>query len=129
MTDKKTSNLNILRIVASILGFIGAIGSLYFMFNAGRHQKSILLIILFTGWVLSPFIGLFVATKISNPLKVPPLAIIYWLIIILAISSLIAYSGALIPQGTKTAFIFLIGPLTWWILIVLVFLIGRRHQV
>src|SRR5947209_13979929 len=119
MIDKKTGNLNILRIVSRILGFIGALGSLYFMFNAGRHQKSILLIILFTGWVLSPFIGLFVASKISNHRKMPPQAIIYWLIIILAISSLIAYSGALILPGTKTAFIFLIWPFIWWILIVL----------
>jgi hypothetical protein len=48
-----------------IVAIVGAIGSLYFMFKTGRNQKSILLIVLFTGWVLSPFAGLFLATKIS----------------------------------------------------------------
>jgi hypothetical protein len=54
---EKTFNSTLLRTVALILLVVGAVGSLYFMFNAGRNQKSILLIILFTAWVLSLFAG------------------------------------------------------------------------
>ena len=126
MKDKKTSNPNLLQIMAIIFAFIGAIGSLYFMFKAGRNQKSILLIVLFTGWVLSPFLGMLWATKTSNRWIIPARESIYWLMIILAIGSLVAYSGALLPSGTKTAFIFLVAPFTSWVVIVIGILISRR---
>ena len=126
MKNRKTSNPNLLQIVAIIFAFLGAIGSLYFMFKAGRNQKSILLMFLFTGWVLSPFLGLFWAAKASNRWIIPARGSVYWLMIILAIGSLVAYSGAFIPSGTKTAFIFLVAPFTSWFVIVIVFLISRR---
>ena len=126
MTDKKASNQHFMRTVALTIVVIGAVGSLYFMFNAGRNQKSILLITLFTAWVLSPFAGLFLANKISNHWTAPARASLYWLMIILTIGSLITYSGALIPPDTKSAFIFLVVPLSSWFLIVTVFLIARR---
>ena len=126
MVDKKTSNLNLLRTVALIIMIVGAVGSLYFMFNAGRNQKSILLIVLFTGWVLSPFVGLFLATLSS---RIVPARASLWLMIIVAIASLIAYSGVLIPPGTKTAFIFLVAPFTFWILILIVLVAARRRTV
>jgi len=125
MADKKTSNLDLMQMVAMVVAIIGAIGALYFMFNAGRNQKSILLIVLFTGWVLSPFAGLFLATKIPNRWIIPGRVSLYWLMIILAIGSLVAYSGVLIPSGTKGAFIFLVTPFTSWIVITIVFLISR----
>lgn len=37
---------------------IGAIGSLAFMFYTGRNNDSVVLMTLFTGWVIMPFIGL-----------------------------------------------------------------------
>ena len=128
MIDKKTSNLNLLQTMATIVAIAGAIGSLYFMFKAGRYQKSILLIALFTGWVLSPFVGLFFATKTSNRWIITARTLLYWLMIILAIGSLVAYSGALIPPGTKGAFVFLVAPFTSWVVIIIVFLIGRRRS-
>jgi len=126
MKDKKTSNPNLLQIMAIIFAFIGAMGSLYFMFRAGRNQKSILLMVLFTGWVLSPFLGMLWASKTSNRWVIPARESIYWLMIILAIGSLVAYSGALLPSGTKTAFIFLVAPFTSWVVIVIGILISRR---
>jgi hypothetical protein len=126
MTDKQASNQNFMRTVALTIVVVGAVGSLYFMFDAGRNQKSILLITLFTAWVLSPFVGLFLANKISNRWTVSARASLYWLMIILTIGSLIAYSGALIPPNTKAAFIFLVVPLLSWVLIVTVFLIARK---
>ena len=119
MVDKKTSYLNLLQTVAMGIAIVGAIGSLYFMFKAGRNQKSILLIALFTAWVLSPFAGLFLATRTSNRWIIPARAGIYWLMIILAIGSLVVYSGVLIPSGMKGAFIFLVAPFISWVVIVM----------
>ncbi|MEO6229890.1 MAG: hypothetical protein ABIP10_07170 [Ferruginibacter sp.] len=126
MTDKKKSNKSFLGIISLIVALVGAVGSLYFMFSASRKQNSIILLALFTAWVLSPFVGLFISNKISNHWTVPARASLYWLMIILTIGSLVAYSGAFNAPETKNAFIFLIFPLISWFLIVIVFLIARE---
>lgn len=97
------------------------------MFNSGRNQKSILLIVLFTGWVLSPFIGLFIADMISKRWLSKTRLTIHWLIILIALASLVFYSGALNVPGTKPAFKFLIVPLISWVLILLFVPIKRKR--
>ena len=126
MTDKKTSNQNFLRTTALIVALVGAVGSLYFMFSAGREQKSIILLGLFTAWVLSPYVGLFISNKISNRWTVPARRLLYWFIIVLTIGSLVTYSGAFNTPETKNAFVFLIFPMILWFLIVTVFLIAIK---
>lgn len=110
MTEKKTFNINFFRTIALTIATIGAVGSLYFMFSASRNQNSILLIALFTAWVLSPFVGLFFANKISNRWTVNSRKLFYWLTVILTIGSLVAYSGVLTPPKTKLTFLFLVLP-------------------
>ena len=127
MVDKKAINLKLLQTVTTVVAIFGAIGSLYFMFKAGRNQKSILLIAFFTAWVLSPFAGLFLATKTSYGRIIPDRTTLYWLMIILAIGSLVAYSGVLTPSGTKGAFIFLVAPFASWVVIVIIFLISKKR--
>ncbi|MEO6329065.1 MAG: hypothetical protein ABIO55_09040 [Ginsengibacter sp.] len=126
MTDKKTSTQNFLRTTALIVALVGAVGSLYFMFSASRKQNSIILLGLFTAWVLSPFIGLFISSKISKRWTVTTRSLLYWLIIVLTIGSLVAYSGAFNTPQTKNAFIFLIVPLISWILLIVAVLTARR---
>ncbi len=126
---KKIFNLNFLRILALIVMSIGAIGSLCFMFNAGRNQNSVILITLFTAWVLSPFIGLLIANKISKRLTVLTRVTLCWLMLVITFGSLIIYSGAIIPVGTKPAFKFLVVPLISWLLIVTVILIVSRLSI
>jgi hypothetical protein len=126
MTDNHTSNQNLLRTISLTALLVGTVGSLYFMFSAGSKQKSILLIVLFTGWVVSPFVGLFIANRISNRWTGSTRSTIYWLILVLSICSLIAYSGTLTPPDTKPAFMFLAVPFVSWFLIVTVFLIVKR---
>lgn len=128
MTDKNNSNQSILRTTALIFGLVGAVGSLYFMFSAGRKQNSIILPALFTAWVLSPFVGLFISNKISNRWTVPTRTLLYWLMIAMTIGSLVAYSGAFNTPETKNAFIFIIFPIISWFLIVTVFLIARKSS-
>jgi len=124
---KKLTSYNLLRIIALIVIFIGAINSLVLMFNVGRNQNSILLIVLFTGWVISPFVGLFIAEMISKRWLPKTSLAIFWLIIFIALASLIFYSGALNVPGTKPAFKFLIVPLISWILILVIVPIKRKR--
>lgn len=128
MFDNRTSNQKLLRTTALTVALLGLIGSLYFMFNAGSNQKSILLLGLFAGWVLSPFAGLFVVTKYSNRFSVSDNSLLYWLIIIMTIGSLIAYSSALTPPDMKPAFMFLAIPFISWLFIAAVFLIAKRKS-
>ena len=125
---KKLTNYNLLRIIALIVLFAGAIGSLVLMFNAGRDQKSILLIVLFTGWVLSPFVGLFIADMISKRSLSKTRLAIYLLILFITLASLIFYSGKLNVPGTKPAFKFLIVPLISWVLILVIVPIKRKRS-
>ena len=128
MTTKPASYQNLLQKSAFAALIISAIGSLYLMFSAGRHQKSIILIGLFTGWVLSPFLGIFAASNIYRNWSPGRRRSLYILMIIIAIGSLIAYSGELVPPGTKPAFIFLINPLVSWLLLITFIMIVRRSQ-
>ena len=97
---------------------IGAVGSIIFMFNAGRNQKSILLIALFTAWVLSPFIALLGINIISNRWAVTTRVALYGLMLILSAGSLASYGEAFSLPGTRPAFKFLIVPLLSWVLMV-----------
>ena len=112
--------------MALIVMLVGAIGSLGFMFYAGRNQNSVILIALFTTWVLSPFVGLLIANKTSKRWTVLPRVTLYLLMIVLTLGSLISYSGAFSPPGTKPAFKFLVFPLISWLLIGTVIPMARR---
>ena len=128
MTTTKTSKQNILRIASLSTVLVGAIGSMYFMFTAGSHQKSIVLLVLFTAWVLSPFIGLVVVNRLSKPLSAKIHTLIYWTTVLVSVASLSMYSGALPFSQTKPAFNFLVVPfLSWLVLLILFFIVKRRH--
>jgi hypothetical protein len=99
---------------------VGAVASLILMFNAGRNQKSFLLIVLFTGWVLSPFIALLIADVISKRWLLKTRATLYFLTLFITLVSLLGYSGALNVSGTKPAFKFLIVPVISWVLLLII---------
>jgi hypothetical protein len=123
---KLKSNNNFRETIILITVLIGAGGSLVFMFNASRNQRSILLIALFTIWVLSPFIGLLIGNRISKRWSALSRATFYWLTIVLTIGSLVVYSGILNPPGTKAGFIFLVVPFASWVVMGTVILITRK---
>lgn len=105
-----------LRTISLSIAIIGIMGSLVLMTHAGRHNQSILLILLFTGWVSSPFLVLLI-TYFSNHWPDSRRVHLYVLMIIIAIGSLIVYSGAFGINGPHPAFVFMIIPLISWVLI------------
>ncbi len=122
---KKNLTPNIFRISSLAVGTLGALCSLYFTIHAGRNNKSILLILLFAVWVLSPFVALVAANVVSNRWSIFARKMLYGLMLVLTVLSLAYYSGFLSVAGTKTAFVFLIVPLISWLLIALFILITR----
>jgi len=125
---KRLLTLRSLRIIALIILLSGAVGSLIFMFNAGRNQRSILLIVLFTAWVLSPFITFFIADMIFKRWLTLTRKAFYFLSIFVTFGSLISYSGALDSPNTKTAFKFLVVPLISWLLILIFLIVATRSR-
>lgn len=117
---KKYFTLNLLHILALAVGLAGALGSLGFVLHAGRNNDSVLLVVLFVIWVLSPFIALIVANLVSMRWPILSRALLYCLIIFITVGSLVCYSGALSFPGKKPAFVFLVVPLLSWIFTVIV---------
>jgi hypothetical protein len=112
---KKFLTLSILRTMALAVGLAGAAGSLGLTLHAGRDTP-VLLLVLFVGWVLSPFIALLIANRVSRRWSVATHATIYCLMLVVTLASLVGYSGAFNSPDTKPAFIFLVIPLISWLL-------------
>ena len=114
---KKISNLYTLRVTGVIIALIGAVVSLNYTLRAGRNNPSVLLIVFFVVWVLSPFAVMAAANSGSiRQWKLNHRDLVLTTIF-LTIGSLLVYSGALIPTGTKPASRFLVVPLISWIIL------------
>ncbi len=127
MKASKETKHDFLKTMVLTALLVGTIGSLYFMFKIGGNQKSIILVGLFTAWVTSPFVGLFVALRLTKHWigKIP--AWFYSTVLLLTVVSLTAYSGVLTPPQTKPAFNFLVVPLLSWLVILTILFFSRRQ--
>jgi hypothetical protein len=125
---KKILTLSLLRTVALVVVLAGVVGSISLVLYKGRNNESVLLIALFVAWVLSPFVALLLADKVSKRWTDFTRKTLYILMLALTILSLLSYSGVLSPMETKTAFVFLVVPLISWVLIVILLLIARSQS-
>jgi hypothetical protein len=100
-------------------------GSLVLMVHAGRHNKSLFLMLLFTGWLSSPFLALLI-TYFSNRWSDSQRKFLYLLMIFIALLSLIVYSGAFGIRGPHPAFVFMVVPFISWLMIGLMFGLKRK---
>ena len=103
--------LVILRAVALIALIVGAAGSLFFMFRAGQHTPRFLLV-LFTIWVLAPFVALFWADTVSKRWSTLIRWTLYCVMLIVALISLAIYGEWIDvkPSGSANAFLWVIVP-------------------
>ena len=113
--------LGLLRGAALIAVIAGAAGSFGLMLHAGRRQRSLILIGLFTVWELSPFVALVWAHVVSKHWSVLTRATLYSVMLVLTLGSLAIYGDvSLGPPRAKTAFVFVVVPLASWLLIAIV---------
>jgi hypothetical protein len=100
------------------------------MFRAGHPP--LFLVVLFTGWVLSPFVALVLADIASKRWSALTRAALYGVMLVLAVGSLAIYGDdALRPRRAQAAFVFVVVPPASWLLIATVVpiaaLISRRR--
>ena len=123
MTDNR------LQAVARVALAIGAIGSLVLLFMHGR--PSAFLLILFTGWVLAPFIGLAWADRLSARWAPSSRTWLYCLMIGTAVGSLTIYVYD-VATSYGRAVLFVAVPMVAWALalitIPIAVLAGRRSS-
>ena len=116
-TEKTDPNrFLLLRTTAIIAAVAGATASLCLTLYLGRRNESIILLGLFSIWVLSPFLGLLLGIVVSKRWSELTRVMLYYLMLFLAFGSLIIYVGVALNPPAKLAFPFLVVPLGSWLL-------------
>jgi hypothetical protein len=82
-----------LRCAALIVALAGGLGSVGLMLDPGRRNHSVILLVLFTVWVFSPFMGLISASVLRKSESLLKRAKLYGLILVLTVASLTAYAA------------------------------------
>jgi hypothetical protein len=96
---------------------VGAAGSITLMARAGARQRSIVLLGLFTGWVLSPFLALAIGNSRARLWQPATRTALYGAMIGVSFISLSIYAlQAMFPE-MKAGFIYLVVPAACWLLI------------
>jgi hypothetical protein len=117
----ESGRLRRLRAAALIAVLAGGAGSFALMLRAGRYNPSIILVLLFTVWVLSPFVALALAGVVSKRWSTLTRAALYGVMFVVALGSLAIYGAdALWHLKAQAAFVFLVVPLASWLLIAIV---------
>ena len=112
-----------LRTVALIAAVVGGAGSVSFLLQAGRRNTSLIfLVVLFSIWVLSPFIALAWAILKSDRFPEMVRSTLYGATIGLALVSLAIYSRLIDvkPVGSPNTFLFVAVPPASWVVIAIV---------
>lgn len=112
-----TQPVRVLRTVALLGLATGAVGSIVLMLRVGGRNQPVLLV-LFTGWVLSPFAALALADWRSTGWSATRRTALYAVVLIVALGSLSVYGGIIpMPADSRPAARYLMVPLAAWLLI------------
>jgi hypothetical protein len=121
------------RALAMIAALAGAWGSVSLMLRVGQRNHSIILLVMFGIWVLSPFISLTLAALAAKRWSVLMRKTLYIVMLVLTLGSLVVYAEvAFGPPRAQPASLFLFVPFASWLLITVVFpltaFISRRSS-
>ena len=107
--------------MALIAVVVGAVGSFGLMLRAGQRTPRFLLV-LFTIWVLSPFVPLAWANMASTRWSALTRATLYGVTLVLTLGSLAIYGELLVlkPPGSPNAFLFVAVPPGSWLFMTIV---------
>ena len=98
-----------------------AAGSIAFMLHAGRRQQSLILVLLFGTWVLSPFVAAVLVSSVSKSRGISTPRSLDGAMVIFGFASLATYGGVAFDYiNAKIGFIFLVVPLASWLFIAVV---------
>jgi len=111
---------NLFRILALIAVVAGTLASEFFVIRESARSQ-LLLSVLFVIWILLPFVALAWANAVSKRWPAPVRISLYFTTLLIVLGSL-AYYGRVIlpPAGSAHAFVFVMGPLAAWALMLIV---------
>jgi hypothetical protein len=85
----------------------------------GRGGSSLVLMVLFVGWVLLPSVGLLLADRMSVRWSPVTRTTLYIVMLVVAVASVAAYGAVAVRPRAQPAFVFLVVPLCSWMLMVI----------
>jgi hypothetical protein len=119
------------RTVALIAVVAGTVASEFLVIRAGGSSQPMLSVI-FVIWILLPFVALAWASVVSKSWPAPVRISLYCTTLVIALGSLAFYGGVILPRaGSPRAFVFVMGPLASWLLMLIVvpiFAVISRHR-
>ncbi len=105
-----------MKTLASLAAVIGAATGLTAMFIVGSHQRSILLMAMFTVWVLSPFVALLLLNARAGNWSPASRATVQYATILISLAGLARYAWVVVwPLKAQPASTFLIVPFLSWV--------------
>ena len=129
MANDRPKMKSVVRLAALVAIPLGALGSIGFMLHVGQRNESRLLLALFTGWVLAPFIVLTWCHVPAERWSESARAALHFVTLVLVLGSLAIYGYvALGPPRAKPAFFFLMIPLASLTLIALVAAMRTKNE-
>lgn len=100
-----------MRATARTAVVIGALGSLALLLYVARTNSHVLITVLFTIWVLAPFVALALADRMSATWSPLSRATLHTLTPIITVGTLVIYAyRAVLPPQSSGAFVFVIVP-------------------
>ena len=118
-----------LRRAALLATVAGAIGSVALTLYAGRQQESRVLMTMFAIWVVSPFGALALANVRSARWSAATRAALHWVMVVVAVGSLVIYGANVLQTPRPRAFLFLVVPLTSWLLAAVAVSMAARRTI
>jgi hypothetical protein len=116
------------RVFTRLVVLSGIVVSLSLMFYTGRSNESLLLMSMFTAWVVSPFMALLGASLVSAGWNRRAQITLHLLMWALTLVSTVLYTGRLNPSGARPAFLFIVIPLISWLIMIVLYLQARRSS-
>lgn len=128
-TTPVSKSLRLLRCTAQVALVVGALGSVALMLYVGHRNQSVILMVLFAGWVLAPFAALAWADRSPKFSPASGRATLQVLMLLLALVSLAAYARVAFGAPlARPAAPFLLVPLGAWLLLALILPLAKRKS-
>jgi hypothetical protein len=114
-------NRHLLNILSKVATVVAAIGSVALLLYIGRRNKSIVLMVLFSIWVLAPFVGSLLLNALIAKRGAAPRTALQVAMLILAVASLALYGDTVLrPPVSQPVFRFVLLPVVSCVLIIVV---------
>lgn len=109
-----------LRTASLVSAITGVAGSVVLMLLVGRRNQSSILMVMFAGWVSSPFVAFIAVERMAARWPALTQSTMHWLMPIFALGSLVIYGAvAFGPPRPTPAFFFLVVPFVSWVVLAL----------